>query len=323
MGAETATYYRRAREDMVVLPGEVDELLAEGSTLQNQCAPLGFDGRDRVSGVQLIRTEPGAAGKDGRRLPREIAGSEFFEAADSVILATGQFPDTSWLDKSLMMTLVGSDGWLNSGTAHVTAHPTIFVAGDFALGATTLIQAIGHAKDCARAVDRSLMRADRFGRFAKAEPAFRSKVTNGRTTGRVAQMNVIPIHPMPVLPPVERLGGAEVETGYACDTAKAAASRCYLCHYKFEINDAECVLCDECLKVKPVPGCIVEIAGIERDDSGRITGYSRVESGRTDSLYYNRLWIDQNQCIRCGQCEAVCPVNAITIQKVSFSDRPA
>jgi formate dehydrogenase major subunit len=136
-------------------------------------------------------------------------------------------------------------------------------------------------------------------------------------------MNVIPIHPMPVLPPVERLGGAEVETGYACDTAKAAASRCYLCHYKFEINDAECVLCDECLKVKPVPGCIVEIAGIERDDSGRITGYSRVESGRTDSLYYNRLWIDQNQCIRCGQCEAVCPVNAITIQKVSFSDRPA
>ena len=135
-------------------------------------------------------------------------------------------------------------------------------------------------------------------------------------------MNVIPIHPMPVLPASERLGGAEVETGYAPDTARDAAARCYLCHYKFEINDAECVLCDECLKVKPVPGCIVEVAGIERDEAGRVTGYRRVESGLTDSLYYNRLWIDLNQCIRCGQCEAVCPVNAITIQKVSLTDGP-
>ncbi len=323
LGAETETYYRRARKDMVVLPGEVELLLAEGSGLQNRCAPRGFDGQGRVSGVRLIRTESGAAGKDKRRAPREIAGSEFSEAADSVILATGQFPDTSWLDTSLMQRLVGDDGWLKSGIAHATAHPNIFVAGDFALGATTLIQAIGHARDCARAVDRRLMGVDRFGRYAKAEPVFRSKVANGRTTGRVANMNVIPIHPMPVLSPDERAGEAEVETGYDRDTAKEAASRCYLCHYKFEINDAECVLCDECLKVKPVPGCIVEVAGIERDDGGQITGYRRVESGHTDSLYYNRLWIDQNQCIRCGQCEAVCPVNAITIQKISLAERTA
>jgi glutamate synthase (NADPH/NADH) small chain len=323
LGARTTAYYRRAREDMVVLPGEVEELLVEGSALQNQCAPLGFDGEDSVSGVRLIRTEPGPSGKDNRRLPQEIAGSEFFEAADSVILATGQFPDTSWVDASLRQQLVGRDGWLNSGIAQATAHPKVFVAGDFALGATTLIQAIGHARDCARHVDRNLMGVDRFGKYAKAEKAFRSKAANGRTTGRVSEMNVIPIHAMPVLPPDERVDGIEVELGYERNTAKEAASRCYLCHYKFEINDAECVLCDECLKVKPVPGCIVEVADIERDDDGRVVGYRRVESGRTDSLYYNRLWIDQNQCIRCGQCEAVCPVNAITIQKVSLAERSA
>ena len=323
LGAQTATYYRRAREDMLVLPGEVEELLAEGSALQNQCAPLGFDGQNRVSGVRLIRTEPGPAGKDDRRLPQEIAGSEFLEQVDNVILATGQFPDTSWVDASLGQQLVGRDGWLNSGTASATAHPNVFVAGDFALGATTLIQAIGHARDCARNVDRSLMGVDRFGSYARVGQAFYSKSANGRTTGRVADMNVIPIHAMPVLPPVERVGETEVETGYARDTAKEAASRCYLCHYKFEINDAECVLCDECLKVKPVPDCIVEVAEIERDDEGRTVRYRRVESGRTDSLYYNRLWIDQNQCIRCGQCEAVCPVNAISIQKVSLASGSA
>ncbi len=322
LGAATATYYRRAREDMVVLPGEVDELLAEGASLHNQCAPLGFDGKGRVSSVRLVRTEPGAPGKDQRRLPMQIANSEFVETADSVILATGQFPDAAWLDAPLRQQLVGDDGWLKSGAAHTTSHPKVFVAGDFALGATTLIQAIGHARDCARRVDRSLMGVDRLHTHAKIEQAFYSKVANGRTTGRVASMNVIPIHPMPVLLPEERVGAAEVETGYAADTAREAASRCYLCHYKFEIDDAKCVLCDECLKVKPVPDCIVEVAAIARDGDGRITGYQRVESGRTDSLYYNRLWIDQNECIRCGQCEAVCPVNAITIQKVSLAERP-
>ena len=131
-------------------------------------------------------------------------------------------------------------------------------------------------------------------------------------------MNVIPIHPMPVLAVADRKLEAEVEIGFARAAAQEEASRCYLCHYKFEIIDEKCVLCDECLNVKPVAGCIVEIAALARDDEGRITGYTRIAQGKTDSLYYNRLWIDQSQCIRCGRCESVCPVNAITIQKVSL-----
>ena len=321
LGAETAVYYRRGREDMVVLPGEVEELLAEGSGLHNQCAPLGFDGDGRISDVRFVRTEAGERDERGRRLPREVAGSEFLAQADSVILATGQFPQADWIDEGLRERLVANDGWLNSARAYQTAHERIFAAGDFVLGASTLIEAIGHARKCARSVDEKLMGNPRLRPVARAEKAFQSKVPEGRTTGRSASMNLIPIHPMPTLPAGERNSHAEVETGYDADTAREAAGRCYLCHYKFEIIDSKCVLCDECLKVKPVPGCIVEVAGIERDAAGRITGYRAVESGVTDSLYYNRLWIDQDQCVRCGQCEAVCPVNAISIQKVTLDER--
>ena len=319
-----AVCYRRARGDMVVLPGELEQFLEEGGELREACAPVGFSGfNGRLSAVRFVRTRSGEPGRDGRRSPVPVPDSEFEIDADSAVLATGQFPDCRWIDGLLARQLVGADQWLSSGSAHLTAHRKIFAAGDFALGATTLIQAIGHAKQCANEVDRFLSGAPRLRRVVSVGPSFQSKVAGGRTTGRTPDMNAIPIHRMPTLPLDRRTFGDEVETGYEQPQALLEASRCYLCHYKFEIVDAKCVLCDECLKVKPVPDCIVEVAALLRDDEGRITGHRRVEEGKTDSLYYNRLWIDQDKCVRCGQCEVVCPVNAISIQKVSLETRLA
>jgi ferredoxin len=122
---------------------------------------------------------------------------------------------------------------------------------------------------------------------------------------------------MPLLPPDDRSFTAEVETGFSAADAKSEASRCYFCHYKFEIDDNKCILCDECLMVKPVPNCIVEITQLLYGENGEIVGYDRVDPGKTKPLYYSGLYIDQTQSIRCGACERVCPTDAISIQKVS------
>ena len=132
-GAVTVCY-RRSREEMLVTPGELEELEREGIPLEEMLAPMGYegDGTSHVRGIRFVRTALGEPDASGRRRPVPIPGSECVWPADNVILATGQFPDTSWIDESLRGPLVGDDGWLKSGRAVRTAHEKLFAAGDFA-----------------------------------------------------------------------------------------------------------------------------------------------------------------------------------------------
>ena len=136
----------------------------------------------------------------------------------------------------------------------------IFSVGDFATGATTLINAIAHAKDVVKRVDKFLMKRDLF----KSD----LKVTDIKTTGRRLDLNYIPIQEMPTINLSQRTFGREVEKGYKKNTAQKEASRCYLCHYKFEINNDLCVLCDECLLAKPIKDCIVEVSDVHEHKDG-------------------------------------------------------
>jgi formate dehydrogenase major subunit len=131
--------------------------------------------------------------------------------------------------------------------------------------------------------------------------------------GRTREMDALERLKMPEIAVPTRGVTDEVETGLGKFDAQTEASRCYLCHYKFEIDNDLCIYCDRCLKVTPVDGCIVKVSDLIYDDADRITGY--IESTKTSN--YNRLHLDQNACIRCGACVEVCPVECITLQKVT------
>lgn len=287
LGAKTVRMiYRRSRDEMYITPGEVEEMLHEGITFETMKSPVAIIGeKGHVTGVKFIGTRMGKPDASGRRRFEEIDGSEEIIPCDTVLLGTGQSPD---------------QGWVPSGLPG-----KVFVAGDFATGAKSLIDAIAHGKARALEIDELLTGHKRIAEAVEIE--------NAEATGRTREMDSIPRQPMPALAEKARGLRDEVETGFTLEPAKTEASRCYLCHFKFEIDNDLCIYCDRCLKVKPVEKCIVKVRSLLYDAEDRITGY--VES--KGSKDYNMLYIDQSQCVRCGACKEVCPVECISLQKAS------
>ena len=86
------------------------------------------------------------------------------------------------------------------------------------------------------------------------------------------------------------------------------------------VDNTKCVLCDECLLVKPVPNCLVEATNFKVNGGNTVSAFERVQPAKTSGLYYNSLFIDENECIRCYACVEACPHNAISPDYASVPD---
>ena len=263
------------------------------------------DESGRLRAVKFIKNELGDPDESGRRRPVALKGSEFEVEADTVLLATGQFPDTAWIDGALRQRLVDADEVMLRAGEHGTADEKIFMAGDFSQGASSLIRAIGHAKKTARAVDHFLTGRDRLKDVVRVEDA--------PATGRIREMDAVPLTAMPSLAVKDRGFKSEVERGFTKALATDETQRCYLCHYKFEIDHDRCIYCDWCVKAKPRPNCILKVKELVKDNQGRTVDFEIARTSEETKFIY----INQEDCIRCHACVQACPVDCISVQKVS------
>ena len=286
LGAKSVkTFYRREQGDLDILPGELEELVNEKGKMIFRARPKKLiTDKGKLKYLELIKTE-----SVGDKL-KDIPNSKFKIKTDHIILAIGQRQEFI-----------------------ASKNKNIFFAGDYKLGATTLINAIGHAKEIAMDVDHFLMRRN----ILEEKYCIESSVS----TKRSLKDNYIPITDMRLRDLSKRTFTSEVELGYNKSESRKESSRCYLCHYQFEINNDLCVLCDECLLVRPVNECIKELSSKNIDKSGEVS-FEKLNPGKSHGIYHGLLYIDPKVCVRCGECEKACPTGAIKLSKVSKINAP-
>jgi len=309
LGASEVTIHIRTAEEYIpVPPEELFEVKREGIRIKGLRSPVGLrlDGQGRLAGVEFAQNRLGGYRESGRRIAIPIEGSEFVEPCDTAIIAIGQQTQHDFNDLPVEL-----DRWKNArlGESGMTSREGMFAAGDFVRGASTVVQAVGHGREIARRMDAWLMGKERRRQVVRITPVEKPL--------RERAYDFIPRQHMPTISLEQRSrdGVTEVETGMDRDMAREEAKRCYLCNLRYQIDVDRCIYCRACIEVAP-RNCIKLVSGVEIGADG---AYGKL----LETKEWNRvgaIWIDNNECIRCGACYTVCPVKCISISRCELSE---
>ncbi|MEE4364191.1 MAG: FAD-dependent oxidoreductase [Desulfotignum sp.] len=300
LGAQqVALHIRKTMDDMRIDETEKHEARFEGIGVESLVQPARILGENgKVSGIAFVRTRIETTENPPYKKSVPIAGSEFVAPCDSVIAALGQAPDVH--DVSDVLTGLDTD-------TPATGMKGVFAAGDFVTGSTDVISAIAGGRRTALAVDLYLTAMERKKTMVRLE--------SHATTDRPRSYDFIDRVPMNTIAMDQRLADhtSEVETGFDPDQALAESQRCYLCNLTYEIDPLRCIYCSACIDVAP-KDCIKMVETIPVNADGTYGRY--VETGQWDKVV--SITIDNEVCIRCGQCYAVCPMDCISVTKTEL-----
>jgi len=304
LGGEEVTIHLRTTEEYIpVSKEEIFEAKREGVSIRGLRTPVGLltDEDGRFRGVRFAQNRLGGWRANGRRQAIPIEGSEFEEECDTLLVAIGQSPVSEYLDVDPNLDRWGSPVIDSNGMTTVKG---LFAAGDFVKGASTVIEAVGHGRQLAIGMDTWLMGRTRRKLVVKVEPVEQPL--------RERAFDFIPRQEMPTSALGERFDDLtdEVEKGLELEEAYEEAKRCYLCYHKYEIDVDNCIYCRACIEVAP-RNCIKLVQGVEIKEDGT---YGDLQEAKEWNKV-GAIWIDNDECIRCGACFMVCPTKCISITK--------
>ncbi|HET7676320.1 MAG TPA: FAD-dependent oxidoreductase [Candidatus Limnocylindrales bacterium] len=303
--AEVTLVYRRDMKDMPAA-NEVHEAIEEGATAIFQAAPtrvLADDG-GKVTGVEFQRMRLGEPDASGRRRPEPMPGTEFVIECDRVLLAIGQGPDLSWLERGADGVAATKNNRLKAdAVTFATGRPGVFGTGDVRVGSATVVQANAEGRRAAYAIDAYLQGEDLEAirtrqTLAEPQPEFLSIVP---FTGELKEPR---IRLKAMSPEIRRESYVEYEIPYSQQEAMAESKRCLQC------------------TCEAIGYCDLRRQGIEygttlktlEPQNGGAFSFRSVGENRFTGTNHDYIRDDSHafilrepsRCIDCGRCANVC-----------------
>jgi NADPH-dependent glutamate synthase beta subunit-like oxidoreductase/ferredoxin len=317
-GAENVTIaYRRTRSELVVDEEELGETEREGVRMEFLASPIEVLGENgHVTGVRFIRNRLGEPDASGRRSPVPIPGSEFTIKADTVIPAVSQAADLTFLPVQANFEVNRGRVKVDPAT-YATNVRGVFACGDFVTGPTTLIEAAGHGKKCAYAIDRYLV-----GR-TDVSVAANVKITSSWRHEMPEYYDIVPRQHIPMMPVEARMPSTDpvvnfttpVELGYTATQAVAESIRCLMCNFNIWFDPFRCVLCGACADVCP-EGVIHMVDVNQLKTEGLLPEVEEAYGWEQGAA----MVLDEERCIRCALCVKRCPFDAITMERFELQE---
>ena len=221
LGCQVTIAYRRERQDMPAIAEEVIDAEAEGVKLMFLVAPqrVVSDKRNRVTGIELMRTKLGDFAIDGRRRPVSTGETNILPC-DNIILAIGERPELEPL-RRFGIHVRENDTAAADWITFETNRPHVFAGGDLVSGASNVSSTMATGKEAARAIDAMLSGQDRFAQLLKHFEV--PQVIPAEPEGGARNVS-------PELAVVQRKADyAEVMLGLSKEKAVAESSRCLRC----------------------------------------------------------------------------------------------
>ena len=294
---EVTILYRRTEEEMPAHKQDVEEAKLEGVKLQFLTSPKRIVGKDgKVVGIECMKMRLGEPDESGRRRPIPVEGSELTVAADNVILAIGESPDTSFLPKEMQVTK-GSTIVVDHATLQTTV-PNIFAGGDVVTGPASVIEAIATGKKAAESIDRYLRGLDlKTGREKETHEIKWATAEN--------LLEKKPRQLMPRLNPSQRAGNFnEVELGL---TPMAGVQEAYRC--------LSCGPCSQCLEMEEL--CEPDDAIVDEDRCIACANCEKICEYGAIKVEKSVAKVNLQLCKGCGTCVVECPALAINMKNYS------